>query len=341
MSIKGERMNGKEWMADVGFGAVTGVFTGGAGAIGESVATNVVKTGAKIGIRVGAGVVAGVGSKAITEVKEIATADKKFEDFGKTLDSKGEVNMTATAVSWISSGVVGAVGVVSSQVSSNLSQSASSEVEKCLTRVLVSGATAGGCDALVQTTNIATGVQDEFSVKQVLTSATVSSVVTLGQESVKQGIYAANGGEDKFHNQKANEEKIKKDVKKADWKNAEAGLNSLENIDSKTLNEQKSISEFRNRVGSQGDRRTKATKKIDKKIQQNTKTKVKLVENLKAAKGEPLKTLEIKNDIKKIQTENERLQASKTKVNNFVDTFEKENKLIKMGTHNAHFLGKN
>jgi len=42
MSINGERMNGKEWMADVGFGAVTGVFTGGAGAIGESVATNVV-----------------------------------------------------------------------------------------------------------------------------------------------------------------------------------------------------------------------------------------------------------------------------------------------------------
>ncbi len=283
MSIKGERMNGKEWMADVGFGAVTGVFTGGAGAIGESVATNVVKTGAKIGIRVGAGVVAGVGSKAITEVKEIATADKKFEDFGKTLDSKGEVNKTATAVSWISSGFVGAVGVFSSQVSSRMSQGASSGVEKCLARVLVSGATAGGCDALVQTTNIATGVQDEFSVKQVLTSATVSSVVTLGQESVRQGIYAANGGEDKFHNRKANEQKIEKDVtedrpkdgkkvdtkcaeiqKKANMENAKAGLNSLDKIDSKTLKEQKGISESRNKVGSPNDNLTAAQKPVAK-----------------------------------------------------------------------------
>ncbi len=41
-SITGERLNGKEWAADVSFGAVTGVFTGGAGAFGESVATNVV-----------------------------------------------------------------------------------------------------------------------------------------------------------------------------------------------------------------------------------------------------------------------------------------------------------
>jgi len=269
-SITYERMNGKEWVTDISFGAVTGVFTGGAGAIGESVATNVVKTGAKIGIRVGAGVVAGVGSKAITEVKEIATTDKKLEDFGKTLDSTGEVNKTATAVSWISSGVVGAVGVVSSQVSSELSQGVSSEVNKCLTRVLVSGATAGGCDALVQTTNIATGVQDEFNVKQALTSATVSAVVTLGQESVKQGIYAAKGGEDKFYNEKANEEKIKKDVtedhpkdgkkvdteraeiqKKTNMENAKAALNSLDKIDSETLKEQKSI---RNKVDSPNDK---------------------------------------------------------------------------------------
>jgi hypothetical protein len=188
-------MNVGEYVADVGFGAATGVFTGGVGAIGESVATNVAKQGAKIAIRAGTGVAVGVGAKAITEVKESLSTDKKWENFGKTLDSNGEVNVAGTVLSWASSGVVGAVGVGSAQIASSLTQGVSTGAE-CVTRVNVSGSTAAASDALIQGANIATGVQETFNVKQCVTSAAVSSVATLGQEAVKQGFYAANGGKE-------------------------------------------------------------------------------------------------------------------------------------------------
>jgi hypothetical protein len=46
-AIRNERINVKSYAADVAFGAITGVATGGVGAVGGTVTTNVVKQGAK------------------------------------------------------------------------------------------------------------------------------------------------------------------------------------------------------------------------------------------------------------------------------------------------------
>ncbi len=168
--------------------------TGGIGSAGEVVASNVAKTGAKLGLRVASGAIAGVGSKVVNEFKEIATTEKKLNDFGKTINKDGNVNKTGTIVSWVSSATVGVLGVCSSQLSSNLSQGAQSGIEKCLTRVAVSGTSAAVCDTVIQTANIKTGIQDSFNVNQLITSTTVSSVVTVAQEGVKQSIYSSNMG---------------------------------------------------------------------------------------------------------------------------------------------------
>lgn len=86
-AVKGERINGKTYVADVAFGAVTGVVTGGMGAAGETIAANVVKQGAKevakagakkLAVRATTGLVTGVASKAIEEVKQCSTTDKKM-----------------------------------------------------------------------------------------------------------------------------------------------------------------------------------------------------------------------------------------------------------------------
>lgn len=234
--ITGERINAGTYVADVGFGAFTGVFTGGAGAIGESVATNVAKQSAKIAIRAGTGLAVGVGAKAITEVKECATAEKKWQAFGKTLDSIGNVNVAGTVVSWASSGVVGAIGVGSSQIASKLTQGVGTGIE-CATRVVLSGTTAAASDALIQGANIATGIQENFNVKQCFTSAAVSSVTTLGQEGVKQGIYTANGGKDSYLTNKANYAMIKDNVpNENDQQSAKDGLEKLKTIDPQKLN---------------------------------------------------------------------------------------------------------
>jgi len=231
-------MHAREYVADVGFGAVTGVFTGGAGAIGESVATNVAKQGAKIFIRASTGVAIGVGAKAITEVKECSTTDKKWDDFGKTLDSNGNVNVAGTVVSWTSSGLVGAIGVGSSQIATKFTQGVGPGIE-CLTRVTMSGTTAAASDAVIQGANIATGVQDSFNVKQCVTSAAVSSITTLGQEGVKQGIYKVNGGKERFLNNKANDRMIEDNVHDGeDQQSAKSGLNKLKEINSKKLNQE-------------------------------------------------------------------------------------------------------
>ncbi len=52
-AIKNERINGTSYAADVAFGAITGVATGGVGAVGETVAANVVKQGAKEAAKAG------------------------------------------------------------------------------------------------------------------------------------------------------------------------------------------------------------------------------------------------------------------------------------------------
>jgi hypothetical protein len=193
-TIKKERLNTVEFVADVGFGATSGVLTGGIGSVGEVVASNVAKAGAKIGFRVLSGALAGMGSKVVNEIKEIATTEKKLKNFGQTLDKDGNVNKAGTIISWVSSATVGMVGVGSTELSSNLTHGVKSGLEKCLTRVAVSGTSAAVCDTVIQTANIKTGVQDSFNVKQLVTSTAVSSVVTAAQEGVKESIYSSNMG---------------------------------------------------------------------------------------------------------------------------------------------------
>ena len=169
-SITGERMHAGEYATDVSFGAITGVITGGAGTIGESVAANVAKQGAKVGIRAATGVVAGVSAKALSEVKECTTTDKKFEHFGQMLDSQGNVNVAGTVASWTSSGVVGVISIGSSQLTSNLSVGVGSGVEKCLTRVGVSAVSTAAADVFVQTASTSVGSQDSCNTKLKITS---------------------------------------------------------------------------------------------------------------------------------------------------------------------------
>ena len=95
------------------------MLTGGVGAAGETIAANVVKTGAtevvksgakQLAVRAGAGVVAGVTAKAVDEVKACATTDKEWKDFGKVVDEHGNTSVLGTVAAWSSSAVVGAVG---------------------------------------------------------------------------------------------------------------------------------------------------------------------------------------------------------------------------------------
>ena len=110
-SYSKERIDGAEYCVEVGFGAVTGVFTGGVGAAGEVVAANVAKEGVKqVAIRVGSGVVAGVTTKAISEVKDCSTNQKEWSDFGKTLNKDGECSTIGTVASWATSGLTGGLG---------------------------------------------------------------------------------------------------------------------------------------------------------------------------------------------------------------------------------------
>lgn len=264
-SYTGKRIDPKEYVADVSFGAVTGVFTGGAGAIGESVAANAAKQGAKIAIRAGTGVAVGVGSKAITEVKECGTNEKKWKDFSKTLDSNGNVNNAGTAVSWASSGVVGIIGVGSSQIASKLSQGAN-VVKESVMRVLVSGTTAAASDAVVQGGNILAGIQEKFDAKQCVTSAAVSAVTTLGQEGVKQGIYSVKGGKDSFLTNRANDRMIEENVPDLeDQQSSKSGVNKLKQIDSETLNKEQAKAAANTRF------RSKQTKNTQRKMQKTVK----------------------------------------------------------------------
>ena len=109
-SVKQERIDVSEYLIDVSFGALTGVFTGGIGAAGEVVASTVAKQGAKevtkqaakqLCVRAVAGGVAGVASKAVDEVKQCATTEKKLSEFGKDNN---------TSVSWILSAGTGVLG---------------------------------------------------------------------------------------------------------------------------------------------------------------------------------------------------------------------------------------
>ncbi|CAF3651856.1 unnamed protein product [Rotaria sp. Silwood1] len=244
-AIKGERINGKTYIADVAFGAVTGVATGGVGAAGETIATNVVKQGAKEVVKAGAqklavrattGIVTGVTAKAIDEVKQCSTNDKKWSDYGKTFDENGEEK--GTAASWITSAAVGGLGGVSSHVSSNLSKQVTSNVAKSVTRVVVSGTSAAVSDATIQSVNIAVGNQDEYDFKRTVTSASTSAIMTAAQEGTKNAIYKVNGGKDIILQDKANRKLIEEKVPEEDQQKAINGYENLKKTSQNTLKDE-------------------------------------------------------------------------------------------------------
>ena len=84
---------------------MTGVFTGGAGAVGEAVATQGVKT---IVVRGATGCVTGVASKALNEVKECTVNGKEWSNFGKEIDENG--NDKGTVSAWLLSAGTGSLG---------------------------------------------------------------------------------------------------------------------------------------------------------------------------------------------------------------------------------------
>ncbi|CAF1155084.1 unnamed protein product, partial [Adineta ricciae] len=218
-AIKQERISGKEYVADVAFGAATGVVTGGVGVAGETVAVNVVKQGAKevakagakkLAVRATTGVVVGVTSKAIDEVKQCSTTDKKWRDYGKSFDRNGKPNGTTTA--WVGSALGGGLGGVGSHVSSSLATKMTSPVAESITRVLVSGTSAAVGDATIQTVNIVVGSQEQYDLQRTVTCATSSVIMATAQEATKNAIYCAQGGKAVMLNDKTNKKLIEENV---------------------------------------------------------------------------------------------------------------------------------
>ena len=97
------------------------MLTGGLGAVGETLAANLVETAVtQLALRAGTGAIAGVTAKAVDEVKACSTTDKKWNEFGRTMDENGNTSVLGTVGSWFSSAVVGALGGKSSLSNPNL-----------------------------------------------------------------------------------------------------------------------------------------------------------------------------------------------------------------------------
>jgi hypothetical protein len=331
--IKQERIDGGSYAADVTVGAVTGLATGGIGAGGEAVATNLAKEGVKIGVtklavRTATGAVAGVAAKTIDEVKVCATTDKKWEDFGKNFDENGEEKGTATA--WVMGAAVGAIGGASTHVTSNLSKPLSSGVTKAATRVAVSGTTAVVSDATIQGVNIATGNQDEYDVKQTLRCATTSAVLTAAQEGVKNAVYAANGGRNNMLHEKTNKKLIKETVSKEHVESAMDGYKNLKEIPQSTLNEGRDVAETRTNWEENRQIKQAEMKRIEGQIQEADR----LFNEAKAEKNIPM--------LKEQQQIKDNLQGTRRNLANslhqsqvhFDEQFPRQN----MNSQNAHFL---
>ncbi|CAF1267297.1 unnamed protein product [Adineta steineri] len=241
-AIRRKRIDGKGYAADVAVGAVTGVLTGGMGAAGEVIAANAAKQVAAEGLKIGAtklavraatGAVTGVAAKAMDEVKQCSTTDKKWKDYGKSFDENGKQNGTATA--WIASAAVGGLGGASTHISSNFTKSVASGVGKSVTRVAVSGTSAAVGDAAIQGANIAVGNQEKYDFKRTVTSATTGAVMTAAQEGIKNTVYQANGGKDNMLRERSNKQAIRKSVPEKDRQAVVDGYENLKEISQSTL----------------------------------------------------------------------------------------------------------
>jgi hypothetical protein len=107
--FKNERIDVTDYITDVSFGAITGIFTGGVGAAGETIAANVAKQSVKtLALRGVTGGVTGVTAKALNEIKECTFNDKKWSQFGQEIDENG--NKSGTVSAWLMSAGTGILG---------------------------------------------------------------------------------------------------------------------------------------------------------------------------------------------------------------------------------------
>ena len=339
-SIKKERISGVDFCADVAFDAATGVLTGGIGAAGETVAAKVVQQGAKevvkagakkLAIRTAAGAVAGVASKVVDETKECLTTDKKWSQFGQTLDENGEVSGTGTFVSWATSTVVGGLGGVGGHISSSASQQVTSSLTQSTIRVGVSGATAAVGDATIQTINIATGKQKEFDVKRAVKSAAVSSITAAAFEGAQGGIYKLNGGKDQVLLDKANEQMIKDKVPTNEQSEVLDSYNDLKKLSPSAVSSEMEKPAVRNDLLSKRSRNQAEINEVKTKIKQTS-------EFLKTASRDnqvDISTLEVQqNQLEQLKVQEKQLYIEQKRI----DTDLEKQKQSFLNDRNAHVL---
>ncbi|CAF5108231.1 unnamed protein product, partial [Rotaria sp. Silwood1] len=125
--------------------------------------------------------------------------------------------------------------MASSHISSNLSQSITSDVVKSVTHVAVSGTTAVVSDATIQGVNIAVGNQDRYDIKRTITSASTSVILAAAQEGTKNAIYHANGGKDHMLKEKTNRKVVEENVPKKDQQALMKGIKNLKKTPQKIL----------------------------------------------------------------------------------------------------------
>ena len=335
--IKQERINGKTYFVDVAFGAVTGVATGGMGAAGETIAANVVRQGAKevakagakkLAIRTATGIATGVVAKAVDEVKQCSTTDKKFSDFGKSLDENGKENGTVTA--WATSAFIGGLGGASSHLSSNLTKQASNGVAKSVTRITISGTTAAVSDATVQGISIATGNQDEYDVKRTFTSATVSTIMATAQEGTKNAIYRANGGKYNMLVNNKNEKAIEK-LPEQDRQAARDALEAMKKIPQQALDEAKTTAEIRTKLGATRRDQQSKMENYDSKIK-----KVNILEQNAQQTGDSTKAREHSQRHQQLKDMEKQMGQAAARTEQRLEQHPRK----MLGAQNTHFLEK-
>ncbi|CAF3559406.1 unnamed protein product [Rotaria sp. Silwood1] len=291
-------------------------------------AKEVTKAGAKkLAVRAASGIVTGVTTKAIDEVKQCSTTNKKWSNYGKSLDENGKEN--GTTVSWITSAIVGGLGIASSHISSNLSQSITSDVVKSVTHVAVSGTTAVVSDATIQGVNIAVGNQDRYDIKRTITSASTSVILAAAQEGTKNAIYHANGGKDHMLKEKTNRKVVEENVPKKDQQALMKGIKNLKKTPQKILdNEAAKATTYTTETQAQRFHQSNIQKYQSQIRSELALKKVAIDTGNKLAIDEHQRNVD-----NLIRQKNEEINSLKDLKLTF-----KKNDLHKMNSDNAHFL---
>ncbi len=197
--------------------------------MGELVAANV---GKKIIVRTAASAITGVGSKALNEVKDCATRVKKWSQFGKNLDDKGnEKSVKNSVASWLLSAGVGAVGGVAAHGSSGLSNCFKNPLAQVGIRTGSSAISSGTCNVIQQGVNIQLGNQEEFKHDQLIGCVISSAATTAAFEATKGTIYHLNEGKEQYLIKKSNEDAINKieNISNSDKIKLKEDLNTFKN----------------------------------------------------------------------------------------------------------------